>query len=102
LARPEIGRIARVTEEKSPVGSESAAIKLLPSTIRQRTCCYFSDALDGRHRRRQIPEADKPAARRIFDMKRVSSLVRSTSSRIGRRLAVIIEAAAAGLASAGV
>jgi hypothetical protein len=35
-------------------------------------------------------------------MKRVSSLVRSTSSRIRRRLAVIVEIAAAGLASAGV
>jgi hypothetical protein len=35
-------------------------------------------------------------------MKRVSSLVRSTSSRIRRQLAVIVEAAAAGLASAGV
>jgi hypothetical protein len=42
------------------------------------------------------------AARRILDMKRVRSLVRSTSSRIRRRLAVIVEAAAAGLASAGV
>jgi hypothetical protein len=40
-------------------------------------------------------------ARRIVVMKRVSSLVRSTSSRIRRRLAVIVEAAAAGLASAG-
>jgi hypothetical protein len=38
----------------------------------------------------------------MFDMKRVRSLVRSTSSRIRRRLAVIVEAAAAGLASAGV
>jgi hypothetical protein len=42
------------------------------------------------------------AARRIFDMQKVSSLLRSTSSRIRRRLAVIVEIAAAGLASAGV
>jgi hypothetical protein len=47
-------------------------------------------------------ERDIPAARRIFEMKRVSSLLRSTSSRIRRRLAVIVEIAAAGLASAGV
>jgi hypothetical protein len=35
-------------------------------------------------------------------MQQVSSLVRSTSSRIRRRLAAIVEIAAAGLASAGV
>jgi hypothetical protein len=44
----------------------------------------------------------RASARTIFDMKRVSLLFRSTSSRIRRRLAVIVEAAAAGLASAGV
>jgi hypothetical protein len=47
-------------------------------------------------------ERNTPAVRRIFDMKRVSLYVRSTSSRIRRRLAAIVEAAAAGLASAGV
>jgi hypothetical protein len=46
-------------------------------------------------------EQHAPAARRILDMKRVSSHLRATSLRIRRRLAVIVEIAAAGLASAG-
>jgi hypothetical protein len=35
-------------------------------------------------------------------MKRMRSLLRSTSSRVRRRVALIVEIAAAGLASAGV
>jgi hypothetical protein len=50
----------------------------------------------------KFQERNTLPARRIVAMKRVSSLVRSTSSRIRRRLVVIVEAAAAGLASAGV
>jgi hypothetical protein len=41
-------------------------------------------------------------ARRLIDMERVNSLLRSTSSRIRRRLALIVEIAAASLPSAGV
>jgi hypothetical protein len=39
---------------------------------------------------------------RLIDMERVGSLFRSTSSRIGRHLALIVEIAAASLPSAGV
>jgi hypothetical protein len=41
-------------------------------------------------------------ARRLIDMERVNSLLRSTSSRIRRRLVLIVEIAAASLPSAGV
>jgi hypothetical protein len=42
------------------------------------------------------------AARRSIDMERVGSLLRSSSSRIRRRLALIVEIAAASLPSVGV
>jgi hypothetical protein len=49
----------------------------------------------------RFQERNTPAARRIFDMERVRSQLRSTSSRVRRRLALIVEIAAASLSSAG-
>ena len=57
--------------------------------------------LDGPRCRRQISRAECACRAENFDMERVVSQVRSMSSGIRRRLAVIVEAAAAGLASAG-
>jgi len=46
-------------------------------------------------------ECFRPAQQGIDDMRRISSLLRSAPSRIGRRLALIVAIAAASLPAAG-
>jgi hypothetical protein len=91
--------------KKSTAAAGVQAITLLLRAPRRQGCRYFRGDLDMRGLRHHpfpaYAECALTLAKAYSPMKRISSQLRSATSRIVRRLAVIADIAAASLPSAG-